>query len=98
MVATGTTWKGQQYLGADAKGRVYVLAPQENKVYPLRAGELQEPRKLVAGPVASPAPVLDAAMDLAGDWVGRYGGDVPVSTAVTTTSPRPVTATAGSGA
>lgn len=76
VVAVETTWKGQQYLGSDAKGRVYVLSPQESKVYPLRDGELQEPRKLSAAPMTTPAPVLDAAMDLAGDWVGRYGGEV----------------------
>lgn len=74
--APSPTWEGQQYAGADDKGRVYVLRPKDFLVYPLKGGELGKPTKLERSAVGTPAPVLDAAIDGPRDWVALFGGEV----------------------
>jgi hypothetical protein len=77
VVAPETTWDGQQYAGADTKGRFHLLDAQRLRVYPLKPnGELGEPEELTSGDVDSPAPVLDARMDRHGDWVLLFGNEV----------------------
>jgi len=75
-VGKGESWEGQQYVGADGKGRVFVLRPQALRVYPLRDDGLGSEIALEAVPFAGPAPVLDAAMAGEGDWVALFGGEV----------------------
>lgn len=74
--AESPAWKGQQYAGADDKGRVYVLRPKDFLVYPLKDGELAKPVELEREAVGKPAPVLDAAIDGPRDWVALFGGEV----------------------
>lgn len=77
VVASEVTWDGQQYAGADTKGRFLLLDAQRLRVYPLKPnGELGEPEKLTSADVDSPAPALDARMDRHGDWVLLFGHEV----------------------
>ena len=76
VTAPVPTWQGQQYAGADDKGRAFVLRPKEFLVYPLVDGELGEPVELERGAVSTPVPVLDAAIDGPRDWVALFGGEV----------------------
>jgi len=73
-VATGLQWKGPQYVGADGKGRVFLLRSEGLLVYPVGSdGELGEPEALETGAVDTPMPVMDAAMDKHGDWIVLLG-------------------------
>jgi len=66
----GTEWDGPQFVGADAKGRVFVLRAQELEVYPVgKGGGLGEPKRLQTAPLTEPVVIMDAAMDRHGDWV-----------------------------
>ena len=76
VTAPQPTWEGQQYVGADDKGRVYVLRPKDFLIYPLKNGELSEPVELQRPSFTAPVPVLDAALDDPRDWVALFGGEV----------------------
>lgn len=74
--ATGAQWNGPQYVGADGKGRVFLLQAEGLLVYPVeRDGTLGEPEALETAGMDTPAPVLDAAMGGHGDWVLLAGSD-----------------------
>lgn len=75
LVAADVKWEGPQYVGADGKGRIYLLRASDGlKVYPLeKNGEVGEPQTLQTDPVSGPAPVLEAAMDRHGNWLVVYG-------------------------
>lgn len=71
---TGEHWQGQQYPGADAKGRLYLLRGSELATYAIdRRGKLGNGRPFEASHLDSPMPVLDAAMDRHGDWLVLHG-------------------------
>lgn len=76
VIAPGVSWEGQQFVAADAKGRVYVFRPQEFFVYPLDgSGDFGEPRELESRPLGDPAVARSALMDKHGDWVALFGGE-----------------------
>ena len=76
LVAPGVSWEGQQFVAADAKGRVYVFRPDNLRVYPLDSGgDFGEPRELESRPLGDPSVARSAAMDEHGDWVALFGGD-----------------------
>jgi hypothetical protein len=76
VTAPEPTWEGQQYVGADDKGRVYILRPKDFLIYPLKNGELSQPIELERPSFAAPVPVLDAAVDDPRDWVALFGGEI----------------------
>jgi hypothetical protein len=72
----GAHWKGQQFAGADAKGRLFILRGSDLRVYALDgAGALGKGRAFEVAAVGSPLPVLDAAMDAHGDWIVLHGNE-----------------------
>jgi hypothetical protein len=74
---TSSTGGGQQFLAADAKGRLFLLHADTLEVYPVGDdGVLGEPQPLLAkghGGLQSPVPICGAAMSPAGDWAIKEG-------------------------
>jgi len=76
VVAPGVSWEGQQFVAADAKGRIFIFRPQEFLVYQLDGdGDLGEPRELESRPLGNPSVARSAVMDKHGDWVVLFGGE-----------------------
>lgn len=80
-VAPDVTWDGPQFVGSDAKGRVEYLRSLEVEAYPVKDGELGEPRPLVDGggvpagteAVTPDAPINRGLMVHHGEWLVRHG-------------------------
>jgi len=74
---TSSTGNGQQFLAADAKGRLFLLHADTLEVYPVGDdGALGAPLPLIAkghGGLQSPVPVCGAAMSPDGDWAIKEG-------------------------
>lgn len=76
-VAPDATWDGQQYVAADAKGRVFLFRGETFEVFPVeKVTRLGEPTALKTIGLDNPGPILDAAMDRHGDWAVLQGSEV----------------------